>query len=664
MKQVTKQPQGRRRLAAAIVVCTVLLAPASDRAAALTGAERMPPESFRFVAYVGDDYGYCTGAIIAPTWVLTAAHCVVKGDGSAIRPDEIGDLSRGWPDDDWERVPVKRVVPHPHYYWQGDGFRNDVALLETVRAFVSSELVPVEVLSLEDEALHAANGTTAVMIGYGEDENGQRDPDGLFRVVSAPLHHADSCRTEHSFVDAREEIVHHGTVCAGDRDHGIRGGDSGGPLLVRTDDGTYGLIGIASISGHDRSGYPVVAVYTRVATVKDWIDGCVLGTGECVEGGVKLTELNRYAPAEVRESETLEQRSTAVIFVNETEKTLSYHWIDFNGNERYYGSVSPGDSISQHTYPGHIWAVKDAEGRTLGVFVAEREMGRAIVTGEAVMAFQDGGDVEDVQVEGDTDFAWLKVDVPWLRWVPGQDTDGGTPNLDEETTPGTWGASARDTVGRPWMYGGVWATFRAHNGDVVQVTTMGNAVYEATYSVAAWRVHGAPGWGDWIYGSGPGRMGVEQLPPGPVTITQAGKLNIPFDDTRSLGDTERWWNTTSVIVIDDVAGMQTAAGCFHTCDAWQRPSAFAVAAVETDRPESANDVHVAEVADEFESAQVEKVIEVATDAGLDLSRDRVARVLDEALVATTLNVHGDEVPDWTTRLRAVELVIKFLDRTE
>ena len=63
---------------------------------------------------------------------------------------------------DWERVPVKRVIPHRHYYWQGDGCRNDVALLETVREFASSDLVPGEVLSIEDEALHAANGTTAV----------------------------------------------------------------------------------------------------------------------------------------------------------------------------------------------------------------------------------------------------------------------------------------------------------------------------------------------------------------------------------------------------------------------------------------------------------------------------------------------------------------------
>ena len=642
MKQVTKQPPGRGRLAAAFVVCTFLIAAVSDRAAALTGAEPMPPESFRFVAYVGDDYGYCTGAIIAPTWVLTAAHCVVTGDGSAIRPDEIGDLSRGWPDDDWERVPVKRVIPHPYYYWQGDGFRNDVALVETARAFASSELVPVEVLSLEDEVLHAANGTAALMIGYGEDEHGQRDPDGLFRVVSAPLHHVDSCRTEHSFVDAREEIVHQGTVCAGDRDHGIRGGDSGGPLLVRTEDGTYGLIGIASNSGHDRSGYPVVAVYTRVAAVKDWIDGCVLGTGECVEGGVRLTELNRYAPDEVRESETLEQRSTAVIFVNDTEKALSYHWIDFNGNERYYGSVGPGESISQHTYPGHVWAIKDAAGRTLAIFVAERETGRAIVPGDvSVTTDHDGG--RDVGVKPTTESGdWVKID------FHNQFDYDAAMDLNQQTTPGTWGGYPVAARNRPNTWDGAWAIYGADDGTVVQVVVWGDG--------AAWRVRRASRWDDWRIGTGmsPRQTDVQAEPAAPVTIVEAAQLNVPFPrgDSRWIdGVSEGAWLSSWMLVFhDEATGSQTAVQCWYGCRAWQRMTDFKVA-VERD-----TSVH---------DKQDDEVIELLeTETGPDLSRERVARVLDQALAATTWNVHGDEVPDWPTRLRALELVIELLEDIE
>ena len=572
------------------VACVLIIVASSDRAAALTGAERMPPEAFRFVAYVGDDHGYCTGAIIAPTWVLTAAHCVVKGDGSTISPDEIGGLSRGWPDDDWEKVPVKRVISHPHYYWQGDGFRNDVALLETVRPFASSDMVPVEVLGLADEALYAANGTTAVMVGYGEDENGQRDRDGLFRVVSAPLHHADACRVEHSFVDSKGEIVHEGTICAGDRAKGIRGGDSGGPLLVRTDEGAYGLIGIASISGHDRSGHPVVAVYTRVATVKDWIDSCVLGTGECVEGGVRLTQLKRHDPDAIRGSETLEQRSTAIVFVNDTEKSFSYHWIDFNGNERYYGSVGPGESVSQHTFPGHVWAVKDAGGRTFAIFVAERETGRAIVSDDVRLVSDDrdgGDDVEDARVADGSDSAWMKLEVAGLGWVHGEDTDGGTPNLNEETTPGTWGASAYLTIGKPFVYGGAWAVYRTDDGTVVQAVVFGNSVYDPPWAGAAWRVHPASGWGDWNYGTGPARMGIE-LPSataGSVTIAQAGQLSLPFPSGREewKGKSEREWNSTSVLLIhDDGTGSQTAIACYLPCGVWQRASAPAVTAVETD----------------------------------------------------------------------------------
>ncbi|MDD9988449.1 MAG: trypsin-like serine protease [Spirochaetaceae bacterium] len=634
-----------------------------DRAAALTNAEAMPPEAFRFVAYVGDDYGYCTGAIIAPTWVLTAAHCVVHGDGSTIKPDEIGDLSRGWPDDDWERVPVKRVISHPHYYWEGDGFRNDVALLELARPFASAELVAV--LGPEDETLHAPNGTTAVLIGYGENEHGQRDRDGLFRVLEAPLYHADACRTEHSFVDPRDEIVHDLTICAGDRARGIRSGDSGGPLLVETEDGTYGVIGVASISGNDPTGYPVVAVYTRVATVKEWIDGCVHGTEECVEGGVSLPELKRYGPNEIRNSETLESRPTAVIFVNETQGVISHHWIAFDGGEIPYGSVAPGESYSQHTYPGHVWAVKDAEGRTFGVFVAEREMGRAIVTGEAVMAAvqDDSGGAPVAVAAPPGGGAWTKLeqDFPCPDPCVGSWRDGEfhaefnpSVDLDRQTTPGTWGGYPQGTMNRPSPWDGIWAVYEAADGAVVQVAAFGDEVSERHESGTGWRLWTGSSWGEWNIEHEPLRtdggsrlprhVDVQAAPASPVSLIQGSQLGVAVPPGEQYNNGRNWLSSWLLLIHDEATGAQTAVQCWYGCRAYQRGSDLAVVA--------AADPELPALHDGGAAVPTQPVALLP-----GLSREKIAQVLDEALSATMWNMHGEEVPDWGARLRAVELAI-------
>ena len=650
------KPELPAKLAMLAAVCA--LGALCDRAAALTGAEAMPPEAFRFVAYVGDDYGYCTGAIIAPTWVLTAAHCVVHGDGSTIRPDEIGDLSRGWPDDDHERVPVKRVIAHPHYYWQGHGFRNDVALIETTRPFASSHLVPVAVLGTEDEALHAANGTTAVMIGYGEDENGQRERQGLFRVVRAPLYHTDACRAKHSFVDPRAEIVHDLTICAGDRDRGIRGGDSGGPLLVRTEDG-YGLVGVASISGHASSGYPVVAVYTRLATAKDWIDGCVLGTGECFEGGVKLPELKAHGPDALDEltsqPATNETRSTGIIFVNQTAEVISYHWRDYDGREMYYGSVEPGETKDQHTYPGHVWAIKDAEERTFAVFVGEPEMGRATVTADMLTAAVDDIDFAQVNaVADDVDYDaasdWTRLpdaDFPFeIHFDPSND-------LDREITPWTWGGYPQGTQNRASPWDGVWAVYEESDGTVVQVSVWGSAS-DPSESGAAWRLRTASGWGDWNVGTGRYRIKTDSRLPrftGPLDtepssaamIIQAAQIEVPFLNREEPYISENEWRLSWLLMLhDETAETQTVLQCWYGCRAWQRGSDLAVVA--------AADPELPALHDGGAAVPTQPVALLP-----GLSREKIAQVLDEALSATTWNMHGEEVPDWGTRLRAVEL---------
>ena len=74
---------------------------------------------------------------------------------------------------------------------------------------------------------------------------------------------------------------------------------------------------------------------------------------------------------------------TAVLFVNGTEAEITYYWVDYEGNEKSYGKIAPGDFVNHQTYVGHVWLIKDVNGQNLAVFRAEEQTGRALVDAES-----------------------------------------------------------------------------------------------------------------------------------------------------------------------------------------------------------------------------------------------------------------------------------------
>jgi hypothetical protein len=68
-----------------------------------------------------------------------------------------------------------------------------------------------------------------------------------------------------------------------------------------------------------------------------------------------------------------EGKPTTIIFKNETNKILTFYWIDSEGKTVKFGEISPMESVEQETSIGHCWKVVDSDGKCLGKFVSLKE---------------------------------------------------------------------------------------------------------------------------------------------------------------------------------------------------------------------------------------------------------------------------------------------------
>ncbi|XP_034944977.1 trypsin-like [Chelonus insularis] len=232
----------------------------------IVGGESISIEAMPFMVSIQWRHEFshhCGGSYIKPSFVLTAAHCLVRNSGVHWTPEDYnafvvmaGSSNLGY-SPTWQIRNVEWIIPHPKFTFRP--MTHDIGLVKIVKPFRLTRYVNfLPVPSFYDHTLFN-DPKICTVSGWGRTAN-RYDP-MVLRHVNVPLMQMAQCKEYLGASFSSEQI------CAGRLEGGVDAcqGDSGGPLIC---DGKQ--VGLVSWGYGCAEPYSPGA-YTRVDLYLNWI---------------------------------------------------------------------------------------------------------------------------------------------------------------------------------------------------------------------------------------------------------------------------------------------------------------------------------------------------------------------------------------------------------